>query len=277
MPTLDAPAPYRLILSRGLPDAAGAERLRRILPEAEGRWIDRLRRPDDRLRSLVGRALVRRLLSARLGLAPEAIPLATGPRGKPMLAGAGPGMPPGPDSNAASAGTCTDWHFNIAHSGDLVLVGVGPGPLGVDVEHCPARVDAALWRQVTGSPAPDGSGPDPQAFCVQWVRREAVLKACGLGLAAEPGALRLPDAGETGWAPVTGRPEVESLWVRLLWTSPDHCAALCLSGTTSRPSGAPSAGERPCAAAPPPDAWSLETLALADWIDDSGGDIGRAV
>jgi 4'-phosphopantetheinyl transferase len=255
MPIPNAPAPYRLILSRGLPDAAGAERLRRILPEAEGRWIDRLRRPDDRLRSLVGRALVRRLLSARLGLAPEAIPLVAGPRGKPMLAGAGPGM------HAVPAVISTDWHFNIAHSGDLVLVGVGPGPLGVDVEHCPARVDAALWRQVTGRPAPDpvpdGSGTDPQAFCAQWVRREAVLKACGLGLAAEPGALRLPDAGETDWAPVAGRPEVEGLWVRLLWASPDHCAALCLSGTM-----------------PPPGAWSPETLALADWIGDSGRDIG---
>jgi|GEM_PF-1150429 len=249
MPAPNAAAPHRLILSRGLPDEAGAARLRRDLPEAEWRWIARLRRPDDRLRSLVGRALARRLLGRRLGLAPDAILLGAGPGGKPMLACGDPGAPSGPRPA---------WHFNIAHSGDLVLVGVGPGTLGVDVEHCPERVDADLWRQVTGlplpAPAPGGSeaAPDPRAFCAQWVRREAVLKACGLGLAAEPGTLRLTDAVDGDWTPVSGRPEVEGLWVRLLWTSPAHCAALCLQGT-----------------APPPDDWPLKTLALSDWIGGS--------
>ena len=60
MPAPNDPAPYGLILSRGLPDAAGVLRLRRDLPESEWRWITRLRRHEDRLRSLVGRALVRR-------------------------------------------------------------------------------------------------------------------------------------------------------------------------------------------------------------------------
>ncbi|GAA0236622.1 hypothetical protein GCM10009125_26920 [Castellaniella daejeonensis] len=248
----NAATPYRLILSRGLPDDDGAARLRRDLPEAEWRWIARLRRPDDRLRSLVGRALARRLLGRRLDLAPEDVSLSAGPRGKPMLAGGRPGEPAGPDAGARA------WHFNIAHSGDLVLVGVGPGPLGVDVEHCPERVDADLWRQVTGlplpAPAPGGSeaAPDPRAFCAQWVRREAVLKACGLGLAAEPGTLRLTGAGDEGWTPVSGRPEVEGLWVRLLWASPAHCAALCLPET-----------------APRPEDWPLKTLALSDWIGGS--------
>ncbi|MGA0585297.1 MAG: 4'-phosphopantetheinyl transferase family protein, partial [Castellaniella sp.] len=149
-----------MILSRGLPDAAGALRLRRDLPEAEWRWITRLRRPDDRLRSLVGRALVRRLLGRCLGLTPAAIPLGAGPCGKPMLAA---------DDSDAPSGSHPVPHFNIAHSGGLVLVGVGPGPLGVDVEHCPERVDPDLWRQVTGLPPPASGGsegaPDPQAFC----------------------------------------------------------------------------------------------------------------
>ncbi|MBB6084058.1 4'-phosphopantetheinyl transferase family protein [Castellaniella defragrans] len=299
----DARAPYRLILSRGLPDAAGAARLRLDLPEDEWRRIARLRRADDRLRSLVGRALARRLLGRRLGLAPADVPLGAGPHGKPMLVAAA-------------------WHFNIAHSGDLVLVGVGPGPLGVDVEHCPDQVDAALWRLVTGGPLPaashpaldppardhpaagrSGAAPDPRAFCAQWVRREAILKACGLGLSVEPGALRLADAGgsdapaepvkpgesrepgqsagpggpgETaGWTPVSGLPEAEGLWVRLLWSEPGHCAALCLPGGAPGPDTASCAGGRPAPGAPPPDAWTLRTLALADWIgapDDGWND-----
>ncbi|MHA3904196.1 4'-phosphopantetheinyl transferase family protein [Castellaniella sp. WN] len=265
----DTSAPYRLVLSRGLPDEAGAARLRRDLPEAERRWIDRLRRPDDRLRSLIGRALARRLLGRRLDLAPENVPLRAGPRGKPMLAGGDPGEPPSPGGGAPAPGTThSAWHFNIAHSGDLVLVGVGPGPLGVDVEHCPDHVDADLWRLATGHPlpAPGGPGiaPDPQAFCAQWVRREAILKTCGLGLAAGPGALRLAVAEATGWEPVSGRPEVEGLWVRLLWAFPDHCAALCLRGAAPPMPAACGSGRHD---APPPDAWSLRTLALADWID----------
>ena len=248
MPAPNDPAPYRLILSRGLPDAAGVLRLRRDLPEAEWRWITRLRRHEDRLRSLVGRALVRRLLGRCLGLAPDAIPLAAEPRGKPVLAAGDPDTP---------SGSRHIGHFNIAHSGCPVLVGVGPGPLGVDVEHCPERVDADLWRQVTGLPlpAPRGSvaAPDPRMFCAQWVRREAVLKACGLGLAAEPGALRLADTADGEWTTVSGRPEVEGLWVRLLRSSPTHCAALCLRATAS-----------------PPDDWPLKTLTLSDWLDDLG-------
>ncbi|MDY0309092.1 MAG: 4'-phosphopantetheinyl transferase superfamily protein [Castellaniella sp.] len=235
-----AARPYRLILSQGLPDETGARRLRQDLPQAEWRWISRLRRPDDRLRSLVGRALIRRLLGQRLGLASAAIPLTTGPHGKPRLA-----VTPGPHSA---------WHFNIAHSGDLVLVGIGPGPLGVDVEHCPDCVDAGLWQQITGQPPAtqeaSAPAPDPRTFCAQWVLREAVLKACGLGLSADPGSLRLTDADATGMMRVSGGPAIEGLQVCLLWSDPAHCAALCLPGT-----------------APRPDAWSLEKWVVSDWID----------
>ncbi|GAA0772147.1 hypothetical protein GCM10009108_00760 [Castellaniella ginsengisoli] len=250
MPHPDPSVPYQVVLSRGLPDEAGAVRLRRDLPEAEWGRIARLRQPDDRLRSLVGRALARRLLGQRLGRAPAKVSLGAGPRGKPMLVETGPhasGMPPA-------------LHFNIAHSGDLVLVGVGPEPLGVDVEHCPDSVDAALWRLITGRPPPPEAPPDPRALCAHWVRREAVLKACGLGLAAEPGTLRLADADAAGWSRVSGRPEVENLRVRLLWSSPDHCAALCLPDAAIRPPACASAGS------PPSESWSLRTQALADWI-----------
>lgn len=182
-------APYQLILSQGLPDATGAVRLRQDLPAAEWQWITRLRRADDRLRSLAGRALVRRLLGRRLGLAPETVRLDTGPHGKPGLA---------PDEGR----TAPPWHFNIAHSGDLVLVGIGPGPLGVDVEHSTAPVDAALWQQVTGAPPPVAA--TPQAFCAHWVRREAVLKACGQGLSLDPATLQLTDDASLAWTPVGG-------------------------------------------------------------------------
>ena len=247
-------APTQLILSRGLPDRDQAERLRRDLPASEWHWITRLHRPDDRHRSLVGRALVRRLLAQRLGCTPEAVPLEAGPQGKPRLA-----HPAGQDpmASAASVAPPRPWHFNLAHSGDLVLAGIGPDPLGVDVERCPPTVDPALWRQISGHPeAVSGLGqpatlPSPQAFCADWVCREAVLKACGLGLSLEPGVLQRTAPQDTGWMPVSGRPEVEGLQVRLLWSNPDHCAALCLPGSATTAS-----------------TWTLVTRALGDWIDE---------
>ena len=246
--------PTHLILSRGLPGREEVERLRRDLPASEWHWITRLHRPDDRHRSLVGRALVRRLLAQRLGCTPAAVPLETGPQGKPRLA-------PHTVQRLMNAETPVadprPWHFNVAHSGDQVLVGIGPHPLGVDVEHCPDVVDPALWRHVTGCTGPaapvldqPAALPDPEAFCADWVCREAVLKACGLGLSLEPGVLQRADPECTGWMPVSGRPEVQGLQVRLLWSNPDDCAALCL------PDHATATGT-----------WTLVTYALDDWID----------
>lgn len=211
----------QLILSQGLPDEAGAARLRQDVPEAEWHWIMRLRRPEDRLRSLTGRALARRLLGRRLGRAPAAVRLGAGPQGKPVLNG----------------DTAPAWHFNIAHSKDLVLVGVGPSPLGVDVEHCPEAVDAALWRQMTGRPLPAGdrTAPAPETFCIEWVRREAVLKACGLGLSADPAALRWVHGDPSRWTPVDGLSAAAGMQVRLLWSGTDHCAAVCLADDAVRP------------------------------------------
>ncbi|MER1967922.1 hypothetical protein [Castellaniella sp. GW247-6E4] len=224
-----------VIASHGLPDAGQARRLRHDLPPEEWQWIARLHQPADRLRSLAGRALARRLLATRLGLAPAEVRLVAGPHGKPALAHSPP-----------------QWHFNIAHSGSQVLVALGPHPLGVDVETCPDTVDEALLLRVTGEPAGTaGALVAPRAFCVEWVCREAVLKTCGLGLALEPGRLRLATA-VGGWRRVGGAPQAEGLHVRVLWQSPLHCAALCL----------------PAAAAPP--AWRLLRLNLDDWLESPG-------
>ncbi|WP_323018627.1 hypothetical protein [Castellaniella sp.] len=224
-----------IVALRGLPDEAQAQRLRQDLPQAEQHWITRLHRPQDRLRSLLGRALVRRLLAQRLGAPPAHIALNTGPHGKPQL--------------SALAGAAPVWHFNIAHSGDQVLAAIGPQPLGVDVEACPDTIDAALLQMVMGRRAADRSPDlDPRAFCTEWVQREAVLKACGLGLMITPGQLRL-HAGGHGWRSVSGPPATDGLYVRLLWASSTDCAALCLPAPTP--------------------AWQLSQWDLAAWLDAS--------
>ncbi|WP_323011928.1 hypothetical protein [Castellaniella sp.] len=211
--------PCFVLALSGLPDAALAARLCRVLPAAEWQWIQRLHRPEDRLRSLCGRAALRILLAPRLGLPTTSIPLCTGPWGKPML--------------ASPAGTPPDWHFNIAHSADQVLLAIGRQALGVDVEACPKQPDHALYRLVTGhAPQSTEQAQNPLDFCRQWVCREAILKACGMGLNAPMGALRLHPS-ESGWWRVSGLPAAEGLLVRQLWQSTAHCAALCLPDTAS--------------------------------------------
>lgn len=224
-----------VVALHGLPDEAQSRRLRQDLPDTEWRWIMRLRRPRDRLRSLLGRALARRLLAQRLGVPPAHISLCAGVQGKPQL-------------NVPS-GTNPAWHFNIAHSGDRVLAAIGPQALGVDVEACPKTLDPRLPQMVTGSQdLAQAADMDSQSFCNEWVCREAVLKACGQGLMIAPGQLRLRDCGD-GWHSVSGPSAVSGLCVRTLWASSTYCAALCLPA--------------------PHHAWRLSQLDLAVWLDAS--------
>lgn len=202
----------------GLPDASLTAQLRCVLPATEWQWIQRLQRPEDRLRSLCGRAALRILLAPRLGIPATDISLDTGPWGKPIL--------------ASRDGTPPDWHFNIAHSKDQILVAIGRLALGVDVETCPKHVDHDLYRLVTGQAPDPAQPPDALDFCRQWVCREAILKACGMGLSAPMDTLRL-HPGPAGWWRVSGLAAANGLSVRLLWQSTAHCAALCLSDTSA--------------------------------------------
>ncbi|MFI1048799.1 4'-phosphopantetheinyl transferase family protein [Streptomyces griseoruber] len=135
--------------------------------------------PAGRNRFLVGCALSRRLLGERLGVPPEDVPLRRvcptcgGPHGKPRLA-----VPAGYD-------------FSVTHSGDVVGVAVCRGAeVGLDVEEAGTALDvdaaartalSARESAVLHSLPPDERGP---AFLRIWTRKEAVLKALGVGLRA---------------------------------------------------------------------------------------------
>ena len=131
---------------------------------------ERLRRPEDRQRHLLGRAGLRRLLGVWRRQEPAQVPLRHGSHGKPFC----PGGP----------------QFNLSHSGDLILLALHPDrPVGVDVEQLRPQLDwrplaarllgAAECRELERLPAP----LQPRAFLQAWCRLEARLKAGGLGLA----------------------------------------------------------------------------------------------
>jgi len=206
----------RLTLRHGIDSPAAAARA--CVP-AELAMAARFRRPEDALRHLAGRALLRRALAEHAGIDARGLSFEPGPQGRPGL----PGCPVS---------------FNLSHAGDQVWVALARGAeVGVDVERIdalpaddlPLGVLADAERAVLDRLAPEALRP---AFMRTWVRKEAVLKALGTGLTLEPcrfvvdipagtgaGWLRAPPPGDTAdWAVVD------------LAAPPGYVAALALRG-----------------------------------------------
>lgn len=158
------------------------DRLASFLDESERDRAGRFRFERDRDRFRLCRAAVRVLLGRYLGRGPADLRFAYGPRGKPFLSGG--------DRDERL-------EFNLAHSGDLGLLGISlGGRIGVDIERVDlerAGMDIAERffspEEIRALAAiPDERRTD--AFFCCWVRKEAYLKARGDGLS-------LPLAGFT--------------------------------------------------------------------------------
>ena len=172
--------PWLLRVDRSNPRvlAATAE-LEALLSCQEQEKMNRLRRPDDRQRTLLGRGVLRLVLGAWLDRDPAALRFAAGPHGKPQLLDPGPSTPQGNPPE-----------FNISHSGDLILLAFhAAAPVGVDVERQQPDLD---WRPIARrclAPAQVESllalpqAEAASAFVESWCDLEAGLKARGVGLA----------------------------------------------------------------------------------------------
>ncbi|MDX3802315.1 4'-phosphopantetheinyl transferase family protein [Streptomyces sp. AK04-3B] len=176
--------------------------------------------PGDRARFLVGCALSRLLLGELLDLPPADVPLRRvcprcgGPHGKVRL-----DMPDAP----------APYDFSVTHSGALVGVAVSSdGIVGLDVEdgEVPLDVDGAARTALSGTEFAALHALPPAerrlAFLRVWTRKEAVLKALGVGLRMPLRALEV--------SPPTAPPAV------LAWPPPPaapadpHPSGLHLSG-----------------------------------------------
>jgi 4'-phosphopantetheinyl transferase len=165
--------------------------LQRVLSTDELARSRRFLRRDHQSRFVVARGVLRSILSCYLDCPAEALQIRYGETGKPAL-----------DSKYRS-----DIHFNLSHSHGLGVVAVTERrPIGIDIEYIDRNVDWAtianrffsqderlqLWRLE----------PRYQRFAFYriWTRKEAYLKATGIGLAAAlpsfqsvPSALILTD------------------------------------------------------------------------------------
>ncbi|MBL8520444.1 MAG: 4'-phosphopantetheinyl transferase superfamily protein [Betaproteobacteria bacterium] len=128
-----------------------------------------------RNRFAAARFALRRVIGESLGCAPDALRISVGPHGKPYLPAA------------------THCHFNVSHSDGVGLIALSrSGPVGVDIEIVNEVRDLstvspgfmspselALWKSLCATDR-------EQAFYLCWTRKEAVLKASGLGLHHDP-------------------------------------------------------------------------------------------
>lgn len=213
--TLDLPEGEVHVWRVDLTVPAGAEGLASLSPDERER-AERLRFAVHRRRFVRARAALRSILARYAGADPAALAFRYGEHGKPALAGQGPG-------------------FNLSHSEDVALCAVAAVRiLGVDVEWAARPVEHLTLAErffAPGEVAALRAVPSedvPAAFFACWTRKEAYVKATGLGLS-------LPLHGfEVSLAPVAepsltvlGDPEETSRWsLRALDAGTGFAAAL---------------------------------------------------
>lgn len=141
--------------------------MRELLAEDELERAERFVRPVHRDRHIVGRARLRQVLGAQTGRNPRDIVFRYGVHGKPSVDG-------GPE-------------FNLSHSGDLAALAISfDGAVGLDIE-MKRPIEAAVARRHFSSAeytelSRFTHGEWLEGFYRCWTRKEAVTKACGLGL-----------------------------------------------------------------------------------------------
>lgn len=148
---------------------AQIDSLRSLLSPEEISRANRLIRPEDGLRFIVGRAQLRQLLGSYLATTAQSVELSSLPHGKPVLAE--PRL-----------------SFNLSHSGDLALLAIARcAPLGVDLERLRPELDwlplARRYFSASEQQALQALAPNQQrnGFFTIWTRKEAWLKAIGRG------------------------------------------------------------------------------------------------
>lgn len=157
-------------------------------------------------RFVAARAALRELLGSLLGVARADVEIRYGPHGKPEVEG--------------------PLRFSVAHSGELVLMAAALGrEVGVDVERVRRLSDpAGLAREVLDAGEQDAFAalaPHERDadLLAAWTRKEALLKALGIGLG--------PDA----WSTVNR--EKGRFSIRTLAPAPGYVGALAVERTAA--------------------------------------------
>jgi 4'-phosphopantetheinyl transferase len=207
-----------------LPLAATAEQLAALyatLAADESDRADRYRHEPSRQQYVQARATLRALLGRYLGAPPAGLHFTHSAQGKPALPGGG-------------------LHFNVSHTHGLALIAVTrEGEVGVDVERVrnhPTHLDLAA-RYFTPAEAAAlrrlPAGASEEAFFHVWTRKEAFLKAVGLGLAhgLERFEVSVPPDDPARVLHIDGDPAAGARWSMVaLAPAPGYVGTLAIEG-----------------------------------------------
>lgn len=184
-----------------------------LLDVEEHLRADRFRHASDRARYIIAHGLLRAVLGQYLGRPPQDIVLVRGEFGKPFI----PGHPV---------------HFNLSDTKDAVLVALARHPIGADIETMNRDTDhKRVADHYFTTPevesinvAPDGK----RRFLELWTRKEAVLKACGVGLMDDLHSLNVGEAFNemTISHPDFVRMAAEEYHVRTGYVGTDHLVSI---------------------------------------------------
>ena len=190
-----------------------------ILDESDVVRAERFAFDRDRNRFLRGRYGLRSILAAYLHISPRKLAIKLNPHGKPLL------------EPALGLG------FNLSHSGDHGLLAVGRSArIGVDIEELSspkeirALADSLFTKEEVQSLNIIDDDRLAAVFLTCWTRKEAYLKAVGVGLSIDPRSVHVGTTAQCRHVPFVGSPSDEFLGVTSLLGSGNCVAALAVEG-----------------------------------------------
>ena len=146
-----------------------SEAFERSLGESERARAARFTRPEHHRRYILAHGLQRFVLASYLGIEPHAVRYRFGPKGKPFI-----------DHPAGLS-------CSLSYSGDRFVIAVGRSQLGVDIEAwAPLAHEEVIVSAFSAAEQTQLAALDPPArraaFFDLWTRKEAYLKATGIGI-----------------------------------------------------------------------------------------------
>ena len=198
--------------------ASETSSLLNLLSAAERARTKRFTFARDRDLFAFAHAMLRDRLAAAAAVDPAELQFTQGPHGKPALA-----QP--------------TWHFNLSHSGTRAIVALAQtSPVGIDLERInPTRDLRDLARRFFAPPEVEmletlPPGLYPQGFTQIWTRKEAYIKATGLGLSQPLDQFVVPCPPETKGPVRLLSPGEPPAWkITALDLAPGYASAICAS------------------------------------------------
>jgi len=158
---------------------AYSRNLANLLSPAERLRAGEFRAEEHRQKFEISRGVLRLLLGRYLATEPRSVEFQYGVHGKP------------------SVKTSVGLHFNVSHSGEIAIYAIGQTEVGIDIEQIRPLADMMnIARRFFSAAEADelaGLSGDSRirAFYSCWARKEAYIKALGVGLSASLQSFRV--------------------------------------------------------------------------------------